>query len=242
MKSDKGSIKVNGNQAYEIQESLDKIALIKESGFGQSDIKIKDLIKYATSIYPRWDNNYKNYLINLFNINEKKNYSNLSRGSRTIVSLIIGMASRSEYTLFDEPSAGLDASNRYIFYKELLKDFEENPRTIIISTHLIDEVSKIFERIVIIDNKNIILEDELEKIMSMSYSIEGESNSINKIIDKSLVINEEFIGGKTIYYIFGEIDKSIKEALKESNAKISKLNLQELFVYLTTGGNNDSAK
>jgi ABC-2 type transport system ATP-binding protein len=64
----------------------------------------------------------------------------LSRGMRSAVGIVIGLAARADLTLFDEPYAGLDAVARQLFYDRLLADFAEHPRTIVLSTHLIDEV------------------------------------------------------------------------------------------------------
>lgn len=81
----------------------------------------------------------------------------MSRGGQTIVGLIISLASRARYTLFDEPSLGLDAAHRDLFYQLVLEDWERYPRTIIISTHLIDEVTNLFEEVIILKEEKILL-------------------------------------------------------------------------------------
>ena len=70
----------------------------------------------------------------------KRRIKKLSRGQLSAVGVIIGLASRAEITFFDEPYLGLDAVARQIFYDRLLEDYTEHPRTVILSTHLIDEV------------------------------------------------------------------------------------------------------
>ena len=67
---------------------------------------------------------------------------------RSAVGIVIGLAARAEVTLFDEPYAGLDAVARQLFYDRLLADYAEHPRTVLLSTHLIDEVADLLERVV----------------------------------------------------------------------------------------------
>ncbi|MFX8410510.1 AAA family ATPase, partial [Acinetobacter baumannii] len=63
----------------------------------------------------------------------------LSRGQLAAVGVVVGLASRADLTFFDEPYLGLDAVARQIFYDRLLTDYAEHPRTVVLSTHLIDE-------------------------------------------------------------------------------------------------------
>ena len=88
----------------------------------------------------------------------------LSRGQLSAVGVIIGLASRAEITFFDEPYLGLDAVARQIFYDRLLEDYSEHPRTVILSSHLIDEVSNLIERVLVIDQGRIIMDETTDAV------------------------------------------------------------------------------
>src|SRR6201999_993022 len=88
----------------------------------------------------------------------------LSRGMRSALGIVIGVAARAEGTLFDEPYAGLDAVARQIFYDRLLADYAEHPRTIVLSTHLIDEVAGLLEHVLLIDRGRLIVDEEAERL------------------------------------------------------------------------------
>ena len=75
----------------------------------------------------------------------------LSRGMLSAAGIIVGLASRAPLTIFDEPYLGLDAVARSLFYDRLLEDYTEHPRTVILSTHLIDEVSRLLEHVIVLD-------------------------------------------------------------------------------------------
>ena len=87
----------------------------------------------------------------------------LSRGMKSAAGIMIGLAARAPLTIFDESYLGLDAPSRYAFYDELLADYLAQPRTVILSTHLIEEVGPLFEEVVIIDRGRLVVHEETER-------------------------------------------------------------------------------
>ena len=84
----------------------------------------------------------------------------MSQGQRSALGVILGLASRCPLTIFDESYLGMDAPSRYAFYDELLADYLAYPRTIVLSTHLIEEVSSLFEEVVIIDRGRLLIQNK----------------------------------------------------------------------------------
>lgn len=231
--SNSGEVLLNVENVYHNPKASENISIVKESGFGIDDIKVKKIFKSAKILYKNWDEEYKEFLIKEFNLSTKGNYNKLSRGNKTIVGLITGLASRSPLTMFDEPSLGLDAAHRYKFYKLLLEDVEKYPRTVIISTHLIDEVTNLFEEIIILKDKNIYLKEEVSNLMEMSYFLNGKLDRMESIIKDKNVIHREEFGNNTIIGIYDNLSKDEKGSLKENGIDISGIPLQRLFVLLT---------
>ncbi len=237
IRSDSGEAKLFGKDIYENNEAVENICLIKESGI-PSEEKVKKIFKAARILYKNWDEEYKNTLITTFNLDMNKRYHKLSRGNQTIVGLIIGLASRAALTIFDEPSLGLDAAFRYKFYNILLEDAETNPRTVIISTHLIDEVTNLFEEVIILKDKEVFLKDEVSTLTEKSYFLNGRLEHISPIIEGKQVINKENFGSSTIVALFDDLTEDEKQQLKNKNIDISNIPLQKLFVYLTEMNSN----
>lgn len=233
IKKTSGELKLNGEEIFENPKSMENICIVKEKGFGVDDIKVKRIFEISKILYKNWDEDYKDFLIKEFNLNIKKKYNKLSRGNQTIVGLIIGLASRANLTIFDEPSLGLDAAFRYKFYNLLLEDFEKNPRTIIISTHLIDEVTNLFEEVIILKNESIFVKDEVDNLMAKAYFLNGNSEKLLPLIKGKNIIHKEEFGSSIIVGIFDELSSEEKFKFKENNIEISPIPLQKLFVYLT---------
>lgn len=233
IRSNSGEVYLNGESIFENSKAIENISIVKENGFGVDDIKVRKIFKAAKILYKDWDEEYKEILVKEFKLNTKKNYSKLSRGNKTIVGLITGLASRAPLTLFDEPSLGLDAAHRYKFYNLLLEDIEKYPRTVIISTHLIDEVTNLFEEIIILKDEKVYLKEEVSKLMEKAYFLNGRLDKLESVIkDKNIIHREEF-GTTTILGIFDDLSREEKSALKENGVDVSGIPLQRLFVLLT---------
>ncbi|MBU5438835.1 ABC transporter ATP-binding protein [Tissierella sp. MSJ-40] len=230
---DSGEIKLFDEEIFENSKAMENICFIKEKDLPVEGYKIKKIFKIASILYKNWDEEYKDYLIKEFNLDVNKKYENLSRGNKSIVGAIIGLASRAKLTIFDEPSLGLDAAARYKFYNILLEDYEKNPRTIILSTHLIDEVSNLFEEIILLTEGKLMLKEDVHSLMEKAYFLNGREDNMKKVIEGKKVIHKEGFGATTILGIFDSLTREEVKMLKDNNVEVSSMPLQKLFIYLT---------
>lgn len=228
-----GEIRLDGEEVFENSKAMEDICLVKELPTSIKEKKVKDILALAKIMYKNWDEEYKEYLVKEFNLNTKKKLLKLSTGNQTIVGLIIGLASRSRLTMFDEPTLGLDAAIRYKFYNLLLEDYEKNPRTIIISTHLIDEVANLFEEVIILNDERITLKDEVIALKQRSYFLSGREDLIDTITKGKRIIHREAFGSTKIVGIYGTLSDEEIKYLKDNNIEISNMAIQKLFIYLT---------
>ena len=228
-----GEIKLDGAEIFENQEAVEDICLVREFSNPVKEMKVKTILRAARMLFKDWDREYEDFLIKEFSLNPKRKFLKLSTGNQTIVGLIIGLASRARITAFDEPTGGLDAAMRYKFYNLLLEDYEKNPRTVIISTHLIDEVSNLFEEVIILNDRKLALKEDVDSLKSKAYFLSGRQEVLNEVIRDKRVIHREEFGTTMIVGIFGDLsDKEIDE-INKRNIEISNIPLQKLFIYLT---------
>lgn len=233
IRRDSGELTMFGEELYENSNVVEDICLVREKGVPADSEKIKKIFAMAKILYKNWDEGYKDFLIKEFNLDVKKKYNKLSRGNQTIVGLIIGLASRSKLTIFDEPSLGLDAAHRDRFYDLLLQDMELNPRTVIISTHLIDEVTNLFEEVIILKDEKIYIKDDVSNIMERGYFLSGRSEILSQILEGKNVIHRDQFGLTEIIAIYDDLNDNEKSKIREQNIEISSIPLQKLFIYLT---------
>ena len=222
-----GKADVFGKRAYENIDILKQICYIEEQGFYASTVRISQVLQLASGLYPNWDKEYAQSLLALFELDKRKKYRQLSRGMESSLGLIIGLASRAELTVFDEPSLGLDAVVRERFYDAVIDDFAEHPRTIIISTHLIDEVSRLFEDVIIIDGGRLLLQADGIELKEKSYYISGKEQAVRAAAEGAVIMSEESFGGTLILAVYA------KNGLRQSDdTDIQPIPMQKLFVLL----------
>ena len=169
--SKSGTVEIFGQNINESDDVLDKLCIVREREFPESDILIKELFNTYSYFYKDYDKKLQEKLCDYFELDSRMLYRKLSRGMKSIVSNIIGICSNASITIFDEPTIGLDADNRQEFYKILLDSYIKNPRTIILSTHLINEDDLKF-----IESLNINLETMNLQDMFVHLTKRGNTN------------------------------------------------------------------
>lgn len=225
-----GQALVFGKSTHEHVEALKKLCFVREKGMYPNDLKVWQALRCCRELYPNWDEAYAAQLLELFGLNPRKKYKQLSRGMESSLGLIIGLASRAPLTIFDEPSLGLDAVAREAFYSQLIHDVEQHPRTVVISTHLIDEVSQLFEEVVIIDKGRVLLQQPLEELLNSAVTLVGPAEAVERAAQGARVLHRDTLGGMAIQVVWQP------EKREFAGVQVEPVSLQKLFVYLTEGG------
>lgn len=230
---DSGEITVNGENVYENDNALEKIYFMTERTLYPQDFKVKDILKWTKEFYNNFDNGYALELAKKFSLNINTKIKNLSTGYNSICKIITTLASNAEVLIFDEPVLGLDANHRELFYKLLMESYIEKPKTIILSTHIIEEVSSLIEKVIILNNSKVISTNEAEELLDKAYTVSGLSENIDKFITSKNIVNIEEITSFKSATIIGNLTKEDKKLAQDLDLKFSKVELQKLFIYLT---------
>lgn len=230
--ADEGKVLVDGVPARENMKVQEKIFCMSETDLYDKDLKIKEHFKWINRFYDSFNIDKALEISEKFNLDTDKRFKALSKGYQSIFKLTVALSLNVPYVIFDEPVLGLDANHRELFYDLLLKDYEDGERTIIIATHLIEEVANIIEEVVLIDKGKILLQESVERLLETGYSISGITKEVDDYCTDKNVIGYDELGSLKIAYVLGE-----KIPLPEnSNLQISAMNLQKLFVKLTEKG------
>lgn len=230
-----GSIKAFGEEIFENKNALSKIYLCQENGFS-AEMTGREIFSAAKTFLKYWDEAFKEKLLEKFNIELGKKYGDLSKGMKACLNIIVALASRAPITIFDEAYAGLDPFNREIFYAELLRDYEENSRTIIFSTHYIEEIESLFEGIIFMDKGKILLNESSDIIDEKAFYITGKEEELNDILRNLNVVSKEKIASLIRAGIYDDISYEEKIQLQNNGFTLEKMPLQKLFVNLLKEG------
>jgi ABC-2 type transport system ATP-binding protein len=228
-----GRIKVFGEQPYENNRVLRQISFIKESQKYPDVYRVIDALEIAATLYANWDAEMAERLLEDFRLPRKRKIKALSRGMLSSVGIILGLASRAPLTIFDEPYLGLDAVARTLFYDRLLEDYSEHPRTILLSTHLIDEVSNLLEHILVIDKGKILLNEEAESLRGRAFSVVGSQQKIATFLREKQVIHQEKFGNLITATVEGHLNQATRDMAEQLGLELAPLSLQQYVVHLT---------
>jgi ABC-2 type transport system ATP-binding protein len=188
-----GAIKIDGKPVSTL--CMPECVNFIESRALQFNLKVESLIKTAKELEDDFDSEFAQTMLQKFNLDKKKKYSQLSFGMQTMLTTLISLASNSKVVILDEPVLGFDAVMRNQFYELLTDSFENHPRLIIVSTHLIDEIAKSAEELIILNSGKVLFQSTINDIDEKAYSITGMTKEVMPALSGLNVIGQKTIGG-----------------------------------------------
>jgi ABC-2 type transport system ATP-binding protein len=227
-----GDIRVFGASPVENARVLQNISFIKESQRYPDDFRAKHVFASAPWFFADWDAQFAERLIDDFRLPLNRRIKKLSRGQVSSIGVIVGLASRAPLTFFDEPYLGLDAVARQTFYDRLLEDYAEHPRTVILSTHLIDEVSNLLEHVIVIDEGRIVINEQADALRGRATTVVGTRAAVDAFVAGRDVMHRDGIGGLASVTVAGLTD-SERLAAAAAGLELTPVSLQQLIVRTT---------
>ncbi|NLI84704.1 MAG: ABC transporter ATP-binding protein [Propionibacterium sp.] len=225
-----GDIRIFGEDPYENPRVLGRMCFVREGQKYPDEATAMHAFRIAGLFYPNWDQAFADDLVADFQLPTKTRIKKLSRGQLSAVGVILGLASRAEITFFDEPYLGLDAVARQIFYDRLLEDYVEHPRTIILSSHLIDEVSNLLEHVIVIDKGRIVMDGETDAVRDRAATIVGDSAAVEAFVTGRQVIHRQSLGRVTSVTVLGRLTDADRAQLAAAGLDATPVSLQQLIV------------
>lgn len=229
-----GSITIAGESPVENPRVLQHTCFIKESQRYPDDFKPKHVFAAAPGFFPNWDADFARELAVELRLPVDRRIKKLSRGQLSSVGIIVGLASRAPITIFDEPYLGLDAIARQAFYDRLLADYATHPRTIILSTHLIDEVADLLEHALVIDNGRILIDSPVDALRAHAATIAGPAAAVEQAVAGLDVIHRERLGGFVSATVAG-ITEQVTASARAAGLEVGPVSLQQLIIRQTGG-------
>ncbi len=225
-----GTVAVLGASPVENETVLRQMVFVREDQ-SYPDFRVRQAVQAASWFYPNWSHELAGELLEEFNLPLNRKVRKLSRGMRSAVGIVIGLAARAEVTLFDEPYAGLDPVARQLFYDRLLADYAEHPRTVLLSTHLIDEAAGLFERVVILDRGRIVLNTAADDLRGAATSVSGPAIAVAEFTAGRSVWNRRRIASQESAVVAGTLNETDFARAAALHLHLEPLTLQELVVH-----------
>ncbi|HEY5561083.1 MAG TPA: ABC transporter ATP-binding protein [Clostridiaceae bacterium] len=234
IKPTSGDIKVFGTNPFDCLSVSANSFFTDDNMEFPSTFNLSKLLEETSKFYPNWDSSLAKGLFDYFGLNPKQYHGNLSKGQNSTFNMIVALSSHSALTIFDEPTSGMDASVRKDFYRALLKDYLQYPRTIIVSSHMLSELEGILENILLIKNGTKVLHLPVDELKEMAIGLKGDISSINTFIEnKAIIHSEKNNGNQLLVVVKNDFSKAALEKAKLSGIEILPVSIEDLCVYLT---------
>lgn len=220
-----GSMQVAGFDPHtQRPEMLEHVCFIADTAILPTWIRVSDLLRYTAAVHPRFDQKRAEGFLAGTKVTLKHRVKQLSKGMITQLHLALVMAIDAKVLVLDEPTLGLDILYRKTFYDTLLNNYYDEEKTIIITTHQVEEIEHILTDVVFIDDGDIVLNEPVERIQEKFYAVKVASE--NEAAAKALgpiAINRSLSGS---VYLFEDISKEQLQPLGE----IHHPDLADLFI------------
>ena len=181
LRAESGSVRVFG-----IDPVADPVTVLSRIGYLSEEhdlpawMRIGELISYSRAFYPDWDDSYAEELRRAFELDPAAKIRTLSKGQKARAGLLVALAHRPELLVLDEPSSGLDPIVRRDILGAVIRTIADEGRTVLFSSHLLEEVEEVADHVTMIATGRIALSAPLEEIRE-SHRIDGRVASLNEI-------------------------------------------------------------
>lgn len=225
----KGMVAVDGDTVSS-KHMPERVHFIEGSA-AQFNMRVADLIETAAQLRDTFDRDFAAVMANRFGLDTTKKFKQLSLGMKAMLNTILALASNAQVVLLDEPTLGFDAIMRKRFNTLLLESYEAHPRIFIVSTHMIDEIAKVAQHIIVLDNGKIVLQTDLGDLDEHAYSLTGPEPRVLELINGLNIIGTKHIGSMMAAFVYDE-----RVALPaDSSVVLDPLSLEDFFISFVGG-------
>lgn len=227
-RADSGTVRVLGADPFERAAVMSSISFVRDNQRYPEDFTLRHLLEVAPLFHAGWDADVAEKLVSGFRLPRKTTVKKMSRGQASSLGIVLGLASRAPVTIFDEPYLGLDATARRFFYDALMQDYIDHPRTIIMSTHLIDEMEPLLEHVVIVDGGRLVREAAADELRGSAITLSGLTATVDDLAAGHRVLQRRTVGGLSSVVVEATDADSITERATRAGAQVSPATLQDL--------------
>ena len=172
LKPASGSVRVFGlDPVADPPSVLGRIGFLSEDRDLPAWMRVQELLRYSRAFYPKWDADYAESLRRQFQLDPQALIKHLSRGELAKAGLLLALAHRPELLVLDEPSSGLDPMVRREMLEAIVRTVADEGRTVFFSSHLLDEIERVSDRVAMMAHGRIVLCGPLADILESHHRL-----------------------------------------------------------------------
>jgi ABC-2 type transport system ATP-binding protein len=231
-----GALLLDGAEPWEDEALAPRVLLVRESGDVMDTEPLRAHLRFVEAARPHFSREVAERLMDRFELDPDARPAKLSRGQRSAFGIVLGISARADLTILDEVHLGLDAPSRYAFYEELLADYIEHPRTIVLSSHLIGEIERLLEHVVVLERGRVLLAEPAEALTERGITVTGPAREVERFVVGRTVLGRQRLGGPEQATVLATLDAGEADRARAAGLDLGPVPLQDLFVHLTADG------
>jgi len=182
LKAESGSVRVFGlDPVADPVGVLSRIGYLSEENDLPGWMRVDELMRYSRALYPKWDDAYAEELRNAFALDRAAKIQTLSKGQKARAGLVVALAYRPELLVLDEPSSGLDPIVRRDILGAVIRTIADEGRTVLFSSHLLDEVEEVADHVTMIQHGKILMSAPLAEIKASHNGLPLDEIFVKKV-------------------------------------------------------------
>ena len=226
-----GQLKVLGHEPFRERTALMHDAcFIADVAVLPGWLRVDHAIDFVAGVHPRFRRDRALALLAKADITGERRMRELSKGMKTQVHLALTMAIDAKLLVLDEPTLGLDILARRAFYEALVNDYMDETRTILITTHQVEEVENLLTDVLFIDKGRIVLDSSLDDIATRYAAVAVAADNLDAARAEKPFHERPMLGKVVLYYEQPNLTKLA------SLGEVHALNVADLFVAKLSGG------
>lgn len=211
---------------------LEQVSFIADTAILPRWIKVKEAVDYVAGVHPRFNRARAEAFLQRTEIRRESHVRQLSKGMLTQLHLALIMAIDSRLLVLDEPTLGLDILYRKQFYATLLDDYFDEDKTILVTTHQVEEIENLLTDVVFIKNGNFCLESSMDNIHMNFLELRVPSENVAEAQALQPIYSRSMLGGSTMLFEGGDHRRL------SSLGEVRTPHLADIFVAKMQGGSS----
>ncbi|MEQ8313376.1 MAG: ABC transporter ATP-binding protein [Gammaproteobacteria bacterium] len=234
LRCQQGSVRVFGEDpVLKPQSVLSHIGYLSEERDIPDWMSIGEFCDYVHAFHPAWDENYARELLESFNLTRDKRVGDLSRGMRAQLALIGAVAHKPDLLVLDEPSSGLDAIVRKDILNAVVRTIAEEGRTVLFSSHLLEEVERLSEHVIMIQEGSIVVDEPMEFLGQTHHVSEFRFSDVQSALPRLDAVLKTSGEGRSWNVIHSNSPEQLHESLRDLQGEListRNASLEEIFI------------
>jgi ABC-2 type transport system ATP-binding protein len=231
-----GRIQLFGQDVWRDRARLmERVGVVSEDADAPPEMTVGAIAKFCSRLYARWDQKSVDARLSRFGVSPKARFGSLSKGQKKQVSLALALANAPDLVVLDDPTLGLDAVARKSFFEEVVGELADRGITVFLTTHDLAGVEAIADRVAILRDGRLVLDEELEALKARFRRIRfaSQPQALEATPLRAASVRQWGSGAEMVVTNYDDLAFERFRASLDHEAEVTALSLEEIFIAMT---------